>query len=109
MAKKETVPTLNPSDKDVKMAPTMHMHEEHLAMLGQKKLPSVGDTMKMHVHGKVVSVADHGDGNKSVGLELTKMKPGSRKEGRVPGKESDAADGAKAAMDTALAEGQERG
>lgn len=82
-------------------------HEE-LSKLGINKMPTVGDKLHLHAHAHVKSVSeDHRDGGKKerrVELELRKMqikKKGGRKEGMVA---DPAADGAKAAMDKALAD-----
>lgn len=105
MAKKSKAEKGNSIAVPSKMRPTMHLDGKDAEAL---KGVAVGSPVRMEVHGKVQSASEHQyDGEEprhSVSVELHKIKhkPAKHKTGRVGGKEADAADGAKAAMDEAL-------
>lgn len=89
-----------------KMKPSLHLDGEHAKALGRAH---VGDTVQFHGHGKITSMSQHEyDGEKPsrhVTLEVHKLKHKKKAApGRVGGKDADAADGAKAEMDEALAD-----
>lgn len=88
----------------------LHLRLDHdsLKKLGMKTLPKVGDKLHMHGHAHVIEVSeDHRDGEgprRNVSVQLRKMALGA-KEPKARGYIRDkAAEGAKKAMDKALAE-----
>lgn len=98
-------------EEDYPYGTRISLQHEELQKLGMSdSLPKVGSVHRLHGLAHVIGVSeDHNEGGKKrrrVELHIRKMALHPHKgetPGRVPGKHSDAADGAKAAMDGALA------
>lgn len=108
---KKSEPELHGAHEDYPYGTRLHLEHEELQKFGlHEKLPAVGHKMRLHGIAHVVGVhEDNREGQKPrrrVELHIKQMAlhpHNEEKTGRVPGKHSDMADGAKAAMDGALA------
>lgn len=106
---RDGIKAIGPGGDDYGYGTRIHLGPEEMDKLGMSSLPQVGDGVQVHAHGHVTSVSeDHREGGKKhrrVEIQLKHMgvKHGGKEVGRAGGKHADMADGAKAAMDTALA------